>query len=43
MFNMPIKEGLVPLQWKEANIAPVLKKTVENEQEMIVQRVLAGQ
>ena len=26
LFNMSLQEGIVPLEWKEANIIPLLKK-----------------
>ena len=26
VFNMPLQEGIVPLEWKEANIIPLFKK-----------------
>ena len=26
VFNMSLQEGIVPLEWKEANIIPLLKK-----------------
>ena len=26
MFNMSLQEGIVPLEWKEANIIPIFKK-----------------
>ena len=29
MFNMSLKGGIVPLEWKEANIIPLLKKKVQ--------------
>ena len=29
VFNMSLQEGIVPLEWKEANIIPLLKKKVQ--------------
>ena len=29
VFNMSLQEGIVPLEWKEANIIPLLKKVQE--------------
>ena len=26
VFNMSLQEGIIPLEWKEANIIPLLKK-----------------
>ena len=26
VFNMSLQEGIVPLEWKEANIIPLFKK-----------------
>ena len=31
MFNMSLQEGIVPLEWKEANIIPVFKKGSRNK------------
>ena len=28
VFNMSLQEGIIPLEWKEANIIPLLKKKV---------------
>ena len=25
-FNLPLKEGIVPAEWKEANVRPLFKK-----------------
>ena len=30
MFNMSLQEGIVPLEWKEANSVPLLKKQITN-------------
>ena len=30
MFNMSLNEGIVPLEWKEANIIPLFKKGSRN-------------
>ena len=29
VFNLSLKEGLVPFEWKEANIVPLFKKSFE--------------
>ena len=29
VFNMSLQEGIVPFEWKEANIIPLLKKVQE--------------
>ena len=29
VFNMSLQEGIVPLEWKEANIIPLFKKKVQ--------------
>ena len=29
VFNMSLQEGIVPLEWKEANIIPLFKKVKE--------------
>ena len=29
VFNMPLQEGIVPFEWKEANIIPLFKKVQE--------------
>ena len=29
VFNMSLHEGIVPLEWKEANIIPLFKKKVQ--------------
>ena len=31
MFNMSLQEGIVPLEWKEANIIPLFKKGPRNK------------
>ena len=31
MFNMSLQEGIVPLEWKEANIVPLFKKGSRNK------------
>ena len=31
IFNMSLQEGIVPLEWKEANIIPLLKKCSRNK------------
>ena len=31
VFNMSLKEGIVPLEWKEANIIPLFKKGSRNK------------
>ena len=31
MFNMSLQEGIVPFEWKEANIIPLLKKGSRNK------------
>ena len=31
VFNMSLQEGIVPLEWKEANIIPLLKKSSRNK------------
>ena len=30
VFNMSLQEGIVPLEWKEANIIPLFKKSSRN-------------
>ena len=31
VFNMSLQEGIVPLEWKEANIIPLFKKRSRNK------------
>ena len=31
VFNMSLKEGIVPFEWKEANIIPLFKKGSRNK------------
>ena len=31
MFNMSLQEGIVPVEWKEANIIPLSKKGSRNK------------
>ena len=31
VFNLSIKEGVVPLEWKEANIIPLFKKRIKKQ------------
>ena len=31
VFNLSLKEGLVPVDWKEANIIPLFKKGSKNK------------
>ena len=31
VFNMSLQEGIVPLEWKEANIIPLFKKCSRNK------------
>ena len=33
MFNLSLEEGIVPLEWKEANIIPLFKKGSRNKSE----------
>ena len=33
VFNLSLKEGVVPFEWKEANIIPLFKKGSKNESE----------
>ena len=33
MFNLSLKEGVVPFEWKEANIRPLFKKGSRNKLE----------
>ena len=33
MFNLSLEEGIVPLEWKEANITPLFKKGSRNKPE----------
>ena len=33
MFNLSLKEGVVPFEWKEANIIPLFKKGSKNKSE----------
>ena len=33
MFNLALEEGVVPLEWKEANIIPLFKKGSRNKSE----------
>ena len=37
MFNLSLEEGIVPLEWKEANIIPLFKKVQETSQRTIDQ------
>ena len=32
VFNMSLHDGIVPFEWKEANIIPLLKKVQETSQ-----------
>ena len=36
VFNLSIKEGVVPFEWKEANIIPLFKKGSRNKSENVV-------
>ena len=31
MFNLSLKEGVVPFEWKKANIIPLFKKDLSNK------------
>ena len=31
VFNMSLQEGIVPLEWKEANIIPLFKKRFKKQ------------
>ena len=33
VFNLSLEEGVVPLEWKEANIIPLFKKGSRNKSE----------
>ena len=33
VFNLSLEEGIVPLEWKEANIIPLFKKRFEKQVE----------
>ena len=33
MLNLSLKEGVVPVEWKEANIIPLFKKSSRNKSE----------
>ena len=33
MFNVSLEEGIVPLEWKEANVIPLLKVGSRNKSE----------
>ena len=33
VFNLSVEEGVVPLEWKEANIIPLFKKESRNKSE----------
>ena len=33
VFNLSLKEGVVPFEWKEANIIPLFKKGLRNKSE----------
>ena len=33
VFNLSLKEGVVPFEWKEANIIPLFKKGSRNKSE----------
>ena len=33
VFNLSLEEGIVPLEWKEANIIPLFKKGSRNKSE----------
>ena len=37
VFNLSLEEGIVPLEWKEANIIPLFKKVRETSQRTIDQ------
>ena len=37
VFNLSLEEGIVPLEWKEANIIPLFKKVRETSQRTINQ------
>ena len=34
VFNLSLKEGVVPFEWKEANIIPLFKKGSRNKSEI---------
>ena len=34
VFNLSLKEGVVPFEWKEANIIPLFKKGSRNKSEL---------
>ena len=33
LFNLTLEEGIVPAEWKEANITPLFKKVSKNKPE----------
>ena len=33
VFNLSLKEGIVPFEWKEVNIIPLFKKGLRNKSE----------
>ena len=33
VFNLSLKDGVVPIEWKEANIIPLFKKSSKNKSE----------
>ena len=33
VFNLSLKEGVIPVEWKEANIIPLFKKGLRNKSE----------
>ena len=34
VFNLSLKEGVVPFEWKEANVIPLFKKGSRNKSEL---------
>ena len=40
VFNMSLQEGIVPFEWKEANIIPLLKKKGSRNKSVIISQLV---